>query len=103
MENMGLIIIYRLIGISQIDRDKLCRKLLGRTVKTHKGKYTHHVKGLLDDIPHIRIGRGILIINKTDEANVSNFLKEQGVEDMFIRDIILTKEDISKLKNENNE
>ena len=103
MENTGLIIIYRLIGLSQIDRDKLCRKLLGRTVKTHKGKYTHNIKGLLDDIPHIRIGRGILIINKTDEVKLSNFLKEQGVGDIFISDIVLTKEDISKLKSESYE
>ena len=99
MENTGLIIIYKLGGLSQIDRDKICRKLLGRTVKTHKGKYTHHVKGILDDIPHIRVGNGILIINKTDEIKISNFLEENKVKNVFIRDIILTKNDINKLKN----
>ena len=73
MENTGLIIIYKLEGLLQIDRDKICRKRLGRTVKTCKGKYAHHVKGILDDIPHIRAGNEILII--------------------------LTKNDINKLKN----
>jgi len=100
MENIGLIMIYKLEGLSQIDRDKLCRKLLGRTVKTHKGKYTHHVKGILDNIPHIRVGNGILIINKTDEIKISNFLEENKVKNVFIRDIILTKNDINKLKND---
>ncbi len=99
MNNTGSIIIYKLTGLSQIDRDKLCRKLLGRTVKTHKGKYTHHIKGLLDDIPHIRIGKGILIINKEEEIRLSNFLKTHEVKEVFIREIILTKKDINKLKN----
>jgi len=99
MENIGLIMIYKLEGLSQIDRDKICRKLLGRTVKTHKGKYTHQIKGILDNIPHIRVGNGILIINKTDEIKISNFLEENKVKNVFIRDIILTKNDINKLKN----
>jgi len=98
MDSKGFIIIYKLVGLSQIDRDKLCRKLLGRTVKTHKGKYTHQVKGLLDNIPHIHMGRGILIINKGDETKLFDFLKEHNVKDIFIREIILTKNDIDKLK-----
>jgi hypothetical protein len=97
MEKAGSIIIYQLTGLSQIYRDKLCRKLLGRTVKTHKGKYTHRVKGLLDTVPHIYIGRGALIINKTDEKKLSNFFKDHGVKEVFIRDVILIKEDIDKL------
>ena len=100
MENTGLIIIYKLEGLSQIDRDKVCRRLLGRTVKTHKGKYTHRVKGILDDVPHIRVGNGILIIDKTNEIKLSNFLEENKVKNVFIRDIILTKSDINKLRND---
>lgn len=98
MENTGSIIIYKLKGLSQIDRDKICRELLGRTVKTHKGRYTHHVKGLLDDIPHIHAGKGILIVNKDNEKTLFDFLKERKVEDILIREIILTKNDVDQLK-----
>ncbi len=98
MKKTGSIIIYKLTGLSQIGRDKLCRKLLGRTVKTHKGKYTHSIKGLLDNIPHIHIGRGVIIINKTDEIILSNFLNEHKVAEVFIRDIILTDDDVNKLQ-----
>lgn len=98
MENTGLIIIYKLAGLSQIDRDKLCRKLLGRTVKTHKGKYTHNIRGLLDDIQHIHIGKGILIVNKENEKKLCDFFKNHEVKDVFIREIILTKNDVNKLK-----
>jgi hypothetical protein len=98
MENTGSIIIYKLTGLSQIDRDKICRELLGRTVKTHKGRYTYHVKGLLDDIPHIHAGKGILIANKENEKILFDFLKNHKVEDIFIREIILTKNDVNKLK-----
>lgn len=98
MEKAGSIIIYQLTGLSQIYRDKLCRKLLGRTVKTHKGKYTHNIKGLLDDVQHIHIGKGILIVNKENEKKLVIFFKNHGVEDVFIREIILTKNDVNKLK-----
>lgn len=98
MEHTGLIMIYKLTVLSQIDRDKLCRKLLGRTVKTHKGKYAHNIKGLLEDVQHIHIGKGILIVNKENEKKLTLFFKNHGVEDVFIREIILTKNDVNKLK-----
>lgn len=98
MKKTYSIIIYKLKGLSQIDRDKICRELLGRTVKTHKGKYTSRVRGLLDDIPHLRVGKGILIVNKDDERLLFDFLKDRKVEDIFIREIILTKDDVNKLK-----
>lgn len=98
MKELGTIIIYKLTKLSQIERDKICRKLLGRTVKTHHGKYTHHVKGLLDITPHIRVGRGILLIEKTNEQKLSKFFRDHKIEDIFIRDIILKKEDVEGLK-----
>ena len=62
MENIGSIVIYKLRELDQIERDKFCRELLGRRVKTHHGKYVHHVEGLLDAIPHIRIIRDIKLL-----------------------------------------
>lgn len=101
MDHIGTIIIYKLKGLDQIERDKFCRKLLGRTVKTHHGKYVHHVEGLLDTIPHIRISNGVIIVEKVSEQEISTFLNDHKIQQVFIRDLILTKEDIRGMKNEN--
>lgn len=100
MDNIGIIIIYELKGLDQIDRDKFCRKLLGRTVKTHHGKYVHHVEGLLDTIPHIRISRGVIIVEKMSEQKISTFFTDHKIQQVFMRDLILTNEDIRWMKNE---
>jgi len=94
MKNIGTVVIYKLEGLNQIERDNFCRGLLGRTVKTHGGKYTHHVEGLLDSIPHIRVARGVIIVEQANKQKISDFLKEQGVREVFMRDLILMEEDI---------
>lgn len=101
MKNIGTIVIYELKGLDQIERDKFCRKLLGRTVKTHHGKYTHRVEGLLDTIPHIRVTRGAIIVENVNEQKISNFFKDQRVCKVFVRNLILTMEDIKQMRNEN--
>ncbi len=95
---IGTIIVYKLTTLNLIERDNLCRELLGRTVKTHHGKYTHHIKGILDDVPHIRIGRGIFVISKKKKQKLSHLFRKDKVKNVFIRDIILTKTDIRRLK-----
>lgn len=97
MKNTGTIAIYKLKGLDQIERDNFCRKLLGRTVKTHKGKYTYHVEGLLDSIPHIRVARGVIIVEKENKQKISDFLRDHGVHEVFIRDVLLMEEDIKRL------
>lgn len=94
----GTIIVYRLTELEQIKRDKFCRAFLGRTVKTHGGKYTHTITGFLDAIPHILVGRSVIIIDKKDKQRVSLFFKKWKVKDIFIRDVVLTKEDMRRLK-----
>lgn len=94
----GTIIIYKLTALNPIERDNLCRELLGRIVKTHHGKYTYRIKGVLDDVPHIRIGRGILITEKVNKQKLFRFFKKYKIKNIFIRDIILTKTDIRRLK-----
>jgi len=94
----GTIFVYRLTELGQIERDKFCRAFLGRTVKTHRGKYTHTITGFLDAIPHILVGRSVIIIDKKNEQQVSLFFKKWKVKDVFIREVILTKDDIQRLK-----
>ena len=93
----GTIIVYQLTGLKQIDRDKFCRAFLGRIVKTHKGKYTHTIVGFLDAIPHILASRAVVIIDKKDKQRVSLFFKKWKVNDVFIRDVVLTNDDIRRL------
>ena len=98
MKNIGSIIIYKLKELGQIERDKFCRELLGRTVKTHRGKYTHHVVGLLDTTAHIRIGKGIILVEKAERRRIADLFISYNIKDVFIRDIILTESDIQELK-----
>jgi hypothetical protein len=53
----------------------------------------------MEDIPHIRLIRGVIIIRDADLETVLNFLNEYNAE-IYTRDIILTPEDEKTLTKE---
>ena len=72
--------------------NRFVQKFYGQDTTNHKGKYKHHRRGLMEDIAHIKLIRGVIIINGSDLEKVLNFLKEYNAE-IYARDIILTPED----------
>jgi len=80
--------------------NRFVQKFYGQDTSSHKGKYHHHKRGLLEDIAHIRLVRGVIILKEVDLEKVLSFLNEYDAE-VYTRDIILTLEDEKILNKEN--
>ena len=90
----------RAIKNSQATLNRFVQKFYGQDSTSHKGKYRHHRCGLLEDIPHIKLVRGVIILRKGDLERVLKFLDEYNAE-VYTRDVILTPEDEKALSQEN--
>ena len=53
-------------------------------------------KGLLDEIPHVRLIRGVVIVRTEDAGRVTAFLEGFGAE-VHARTVTLTRDDREKL------
>lgn len=96
----GKIICYNFksSNMSRNDMDQFLRELAGHNDKSNYGKYTYRKRGLLDDIPHIKPVRSVIVVSSNESTSIIKLLRRYKI-DAYIRDIILTKEDVSKLKN----
>jgi Holliday junction resolvase len=56
------------------------------------GRYTYRRPGFLDEIPHVRVIRGVVLVRTEDAGKVTNFLKEFGAE-VYIWTVGLRRED----------
>jgi len=71
---------------------KFFRELYGYRDYSNNGKYTYHRKGLLDGIPHVKLVRGVIIMNNKDLNTITNFMERFKVE-YHVRTVVLTKQD----------
>lgn len=55
---------------------------------SHDGKYRHHKHGLMEDIPHVRLIRGVIIVAGKDAGKAVVFLKKFNAE-IHARRVIL--------------
>lgn len=76
---------------------KLSQQLYGRTVRTWKGRYEYHRDGVLETIPHRRLGRGAIVLRKRDWKTVKELLDEFGAV-AETRIIQPTREDTTALR-----
>ena len=58
------------------DLGKFVKRFYGQETSTKKGKYRYRRKGLLDQIPHRKLLRGVIIIRKSDLETVMKLLIE---------------------------
>ncbi len=72
--------------------DKFCKKFYGQETSSHGGKYHYRRRGLLDDVPHIKFIRGVIIVSNDNAMKVIQFLNEFNAE-YYVRDLILLPED----------
>lgn len=99
-EKSGIIILYRIrTKTTKSNTEKFCREFYGYMDKSNYGKYQYRRKGLLDRIPHIKLIRGAIIIQKGNCNKVTQFLKRFNAE-VHVRTIILTEKDKKQLTNE---
>ena len=89
----GAIVVFRFPSdMSASAKNRFCQLFYGQDTTTWKGRYSYHRHGLLDDIPHRRLGRSVVIIRIEDEGKVERFLRDH-LNEFHIRKIVLTAED----------
>ncbi len=89
----GNIIVFRFKEkTEQKSINQFCKKFYGQNTSSHGGKYQYRRTGLLDNIPHIKLIGGVIIVKKDFTEKVIDFLKEYNAE-FYIRDVILLYED----------
>ena len=76
---------------------RFCRTMYGYKDRSNKGKYEYHRPGFLDTIPHLKLIRGVIIVQEKNAKTLAKFLKKHGAE-IHIRKIELTASDKQKLK-----
>lgn len=89
----GNIIVFRFKEkTEQKSINQFCKKFYGQNTSSHGGKYQYRRHGLLDNIPHIKLIGGVIIVKKDSTEKVIDFLKEYNAE-FYIREVILLHED----------
>ncbi len=94
----GSIIVFSLRkGMNNNEKSRFCQLFYGQDTVTWKGRYTYHRHGLLDEIPHRKLARGVLIIRSSDLDRIMDHLKG-SVEEMHVRTVILLEDDIRAME-----
>jgi len=90
---LGKIIVFRFSKkTNQKSLNQFCKKFYGQETSSHGGKYHYRRKGLLDNIPYIKIIGGVIIVSYENADKLIQFLKEYDAE-FFVREVILLPED----------
>jgi hypothetical protein len=93
---MGKLIAFRVFKYAgQKGANQVCKRLYGQGTST-RGK-VYRRKGLLDEIPHRKLIRGVIILSTRDANEVIKFLKEFNAE-VHVRDVVLTQTDRKMLR-----
>lgn len=94
----GYIVIFKLPPRKKnVELSKFCQHFYGQDTSSEKGKYRYHRHGLLDDIPHRKLLRGVIIIGPNNLEKVLEFLESYDAT-VYFREIKLIKEDKENLK-----
>ncbi len=88
----GTLIAFRLATYDKDRASELVKRLYGQRTSSHGGKYVYRRKGLLDEIPHVRLIRGVIIVRTEDAGRVSDFLTLCDAE-VHTRAVKLSRED----------
>lgn len=89
----GNMIVFRVLkNTDHKTINQFCKKFYGQNTSSHKGKYRYRRKGFLEEIQHIKLIRGVIIVSKNDTNKVIRFLKEFNAE-IHTRFVELTHED----------
>src|SRR3990170_580171 len=76
----GVLIAFRLARYDKNRASELVKRLYGQATSSHGGRYRYRRRGLLDDLPHRRLIRCVLILRAEDADRVAGWLRELGAE-----------------------
>jgi hypothetical protein len=90
---IGKIIVFRFPKkTNQRSLNQFCKKFYGQETSSHGGQYRYRRKGLLDNIQHVKLIGGVIIVSSENADKVMQFLKDYNAE-FFVRGVILLPED----------
>ena len=72
----AVLICYSLGKVSHDVRSAFKRELLGYVDRSNNGLYEYQRKGLLDNIPHIKPAKGVIIVKDSNGKKVKLLLRK---------------------------
>lgn len=81
---------------NKVKSSMFAKKFYGQETSSHSGKYKYRRKGFLDDIKHIKLIRGVIIVKKEEVNWVLDFLNQFDTK-VFVRNVELDKDEIKFL------
>ena len=90
----GTLIAYRTKEKNKASQ--LSRALHGYTDYSNRGAYEYVRRGLLEEIPHVKLMNGVFIVEKKRVDEFVELLKKFNAE-YHVREVTLTEEDIKEL------
>ena len=94
----GRVIAFRLYKNTDAKTtNRFCQKFYGQDSTSHGGKYRHHRHGLMEDIPHVKLIRGVIIVAEKNARKVISFLRKFNAE-IHSRKVILKATDKKALR-----
>ena len=79
-------------GSARTRSSAFAKRFYGQETSAQQGRYRYRRHGLLDDIPHIKLIRGVIIIRIDDVEQVTSFLERHSAI-YHVRIVELTDED----------
>jgi len=73
-------------------RNKFRKMFFGYLDHSCGGRYKYVRRGLMSDIPHVKLVRSVFIVRKEDCRKVVDFLEKNGAT-VYVRDVIITPDD----------
>jgi hypothetical protein len=93
----GILIAYRLRTPHNPNvASALVKRLYGQNTSSQGGKYQYRRKGLLDEVPSVRLIRGVIIVEKKNKKKILELLEEFDAE-VYVREVVLIRKDLKAL------
>jgi hypothetical protein len=81
---------------NKVKSSMFAKKFYGQETSSHRGKYRYRRKGFLDDIKHIKLIRGVIIVKKEEVNGILDFLNQFDTK-IFVRNVELDKNEVKFL------
>ena len=93
----ALLVVFHLPkGSSTSRHQRFHRELYGRETSSWGGRYQYRLRGLLDEIPHVLLYRGVVLIREEHLPMLELFFRSYSV-DYVWREAVPTEEDLELL------
>jgi len=91
----GILIAFTVpTGKNRTKSSAFVKAFYGQETSSHQGKYKYRRNGILDDIPHNKLIRGVIIVKSKDAGIVIDFLKKESA-NYHIRIVEFSEEDFN--------